>query len=54
MGLDDAGILLAGNCSSGYFVRSGISPAFTDMVGLLDAWSKGTLGDRLVTSQKAD
>ena len=54
LGLDDAGILLAGNSSSGHFVRSGISPTFTDMVGLLDAWSKGSLGDRLVTSQNAD
>jgi len=45
--LDDAGLLLAGNCASGHFVRSGRSAAFPDMVKLLDAWSGGTLGDRL-------
>jgi hypothetical protein len=44
---DDAGLLLAGNCASGHFVRSGRSAAFADMVDLLDAWSGGTLGERL-------
>jgi len=44
---DDTGLLLAGNCASGHFVRSGRSAAFADMVNLLDAWSGGTLGDRL-------
>jgi hypothetical protein len=44
---DDAGLLLAGNCASGHFVRSGRSAAFADMVNLLDAWSGGTLGERL-------
>lgn len=46
-GLDDAGILLAGNCASGYFVRSGRSPSFADMGHLLDAWTGGTLKERL-------
>jgi hypothetical protein len=46
-GLDDAGILLAGNCASGHFVRSGRSAAFPDMVQLLDAWAAGTLSERL-------
>jgi len=46
-GLDDAGILLAGNCASGHFVRSGHSAAFPDMIKLLDAWAGGTLGERL-------
>jgi len=46
-GLDDAGILLAGNCASGHFVRSGRSASFADMRNLLDAWSEGSLGERL-------
>jgi len=46
-GCDDASVLLAGNCASGYFVRSGRSPAFSDMAKLLDAWAAGTLGERL-------
>jgi hypothetical protein len=47
LGLDDAGIVLAGNCASGHFVRSGRSAAFADMAKLLDAWVAGTLGERL-------
>jgi sugar/nucleoside kinase (ribokinase family) len=46
-GFDDATLLLAGNCASGHFVRSGRSPSFADMERLLDAWTAGTLGDRL-------
>lgn len=46
-GCDDAGILLAGNCASGHFVRCGRSAAFSDMLELLDAWTAGTLGERL-------
>ncbi|MEI7809825.1 MAG: PfkB family carbohydrate kinase, partial [Verrucomicrobiota bacterium] len=46
-GLDDASIALAGNCASGHFVRSGRSASFADMAKLLDAWSAGTLGERL-------
>lgn len=46
-GLDDTGIVLAGNCASGTFVRSGRSATFEDMGRLLDAWSSGTLGERL-------
>ena len=46
-GFDDAGLLLAGNCASGHFVRSGRSAAFADMTKLLDAWAAGTLGDRI-------
>jgi len=41
------GILLAGNCASGHFVRSGRSPTFADMVKLIDAWADDKLGDRL-------
>jgi len=47
LGLDDAGIVLAGNCASGHFVRSGRSPTFADMAKLLDAWAAGTLAERL-------
>jgi hypothetical protein len=46
-GFDDAGILLAGNCASGHFVRSGRSASFADMVKLLEAWSGGILQDLL-------
>jgi hypothetical protein len=46
-GMDDVCILLAGNCASGHFVRSGRSAAFADMVKLVDAWAAGTLGERL-------
>jgi len=46
-GLDDAGVLMAGNCASGHFVRSGRSAAFADMIKLADAWAAGTLGERL-------
>ncbi|MDI1249695.1 MAG: PfkB family carbohydrate kinase [Lacunisphaera sp.] len=46
-GLDDTGIVLAGNCASGHFVRSGRSATFADMGQLLEAWSAGTLAERL-------
>jgi len=46
-GMDDACMLLAGNCASGHFVRSGRSGAFADLTKLLDAWVVGTLGERL-------
>jgi hypothetical protein len=46
-GLDDTGIVLAGNCASGHFIRSGRSASFADMGRLLDAWSAGTLAERL-------
>lgn len=47
-GLEDAGILLAGNCASGHFVRSGQSPSFAAMVKLLQAWTDGSLSDRIL------
>jgi hypothetical protein len=46
-GFDDAGLLLAGNCASGYFVRSGRSPSFSEMINLLDSWAADTLAERL-------
>ena len=46
-GFDDTSLLLAGNCASGHFVRSGRGPSFSDIVKLLDAWSAGTLAERL-------
>lgn len=46
-GADDTGIVLAGNCASGHFIRSGRSATFADMGRLLDAWTAGTLTDRL-------
>lgn len=47
LGLDDTGIALAGNAASGHFVRSGRSATFKDMVQLIDAWSDGSLPERL-------
>lgn len=46
-GLDNLGILLAGNCASGHFVRSGRSASFQDMAKLLDLWLKGEVPERL-------
>ncbi|KAB2641814.1 MAG: carbohydrate kinase family protein [Verrucomicrobia bacterium] len=46
-GFDDATMLLAGNCASGHFVRSGRSATFPDMVQLLDAWAADSLAERL-------
>lgn len=46
-GLDDTGILLAGNCASGHFVRCGHPASFADMASMLDLWTAGTLGERL-------
>ena len=46
-GFDDASLLLAGNCASGHFVRTGRSASFAEMVILLDSWAAGTLGERL-------
>lgn len=46
-GFDDAGILLAGNCASGHFVRCGRSASFAAMVKMLDCWTLGTLAERL-------
>ena len=46
-GFDDACLLLAGNCASGHFVRSGRSPSFSTMTKMLDAWAAGRLGERL-------
>ncbi|MGN6554792.1 MAG: PfkB family carbohydrate kinase [Verrucomicrobiota bacterium] len=46
-GLDDVGLVMAGNCASGHFVRSGRSAAFADMARLVDAWTAGTLQERL-------
>ena len=46
-GFDDAGLLLAGNCASGHFIRSGRSASFAAMVKLLDSWTRGTLAERL-------
>jgi len=46
-GLDDAGIVLAGNLASGHYVRSGRSATFGALQEMLAAWQKGTLGERL-------
>lgn len=40
-GLDDTGVVLAGNCASGHYVRSGRSASFAEMAQLLDAWIAG-------------
>lgn len=46
-GMDDAGVLLAGNCASGHFVRSGRSATFPAMLSMVELWSKGELPERL-------
>jgi len=46
-GLDNLGILLAGNCASGHYVRSGNSASFQDMANLLDLWLKDEVPERL-------
>lgn len=46
-GLDDAGIVLAGNLASGHYVRSGRSATFGAMQSMLEAWQVGSLGERL-------
>ncbi len=46
-GLDDAGIVLAGNLASGHYVRSGRSASFGAMRKMLADWQAGTLGERL-------
>jgi hypothetical protein len=46
-GLDDTGIVLAGNLASGHYVRSGRSATFGAMQRMLQAWQDGSLGERL-------
>lgn len=46
-GLDDEGMLLAGNSASGYYVRSGRTPSFRDMVTFVESWAAGSLPERL-------
>lgn len=46
-GFDNLGIILAGNCASGHFVRTGRSASFKDMAALLDHWLKGEVPERL-------
>ena len=46
-GCNDTEMLLMGNSTSGYFVRSGRTPDFNDLNQFLGAWSAGTLPDRL-------
>lgn len=47
LGLSDVGILLCGVCASGHFVRSGESPAFKQIVKLIEMWREGSLPERL-------
>lgn len=47
LGLDDAAVILAGNCSSGHFVRSGRAPSYADMARFMDDWLNGSLPERL-------
>jgi hypothetical protein len=46
-GCDDTEMLLMGNSTSGYFVRSGRTPDFSGLNQFLAAWSAGTLPERL-------
>jgi hypothetical protein len=47
LGMDDTAIVLAGNCTSGTFVRSGRSPSLADIASFLDLWKDGSLPERL-------
>ncbi|WP_269523453.1 PfkB family carbohydrate kinase [Coraliomargarita parva] len=47
MGLDDAGMLLVGNSTSGYFVRSGRTPSMPHIAQFLQAWQSNRLQERL-------
>lgn len=47
LGLDNASILLAGNSTSGYFVRSGRTPGLRDLVTFVESWAAGSLPERL-------
>jgi len=47
LGLDLAGMLLAGNSSSGFFVRAGRTGSFTELAALAEAWVAGPLPERL-------
>jgi hypothetical protein len=46
-GCDNLGIILAGNCASGHYVRSGKSASFKDMANLLNHWISGDVPERL-------
>lgn len=46
-GFDNLGILLAGNCASGHYVRSGQSASFEDMSKLLGYWLDGNVPERI-------
>ncbi len=46
-GLDDTGMLLAANAASGYYVRTGRSARFEDLLDLVDRWHRGQLPERL-------
>jgi len=47
LGLDDLGMLLCGVCSSGYFVRTGRTPSFTQICSLIELWKSDELPERL-------
>ncbi len=45
--LDGFESMLLGVCTSGYFVRTGVSPSFQQIVKMLELWNQGLLGERL-------
>jgi len=47
LGLNNTEMLLAGNSTSGYFVRSGRTPSLSDLVQFVDSWAAGSLPERL-------
>jgi sugar/nucleoside kinase (ribokinase family) len=47
LGLDDTATVLLGNCTSGYFVRSGNTPDLEGLDRFLELWSGGELPERL-------
>ena len=45
-GLEDLDMLLSGVCTSGHFVRSGLSPTWTQVSALAGRWTAGNVPDR--------
>ncbi|MGA0333692.1 MAG: hypothetical protein ACO3NW_07035 [Kiritimatiellia bacterium] len=47
LGMENEGMLLAGNSTSGYFVRSGRTPSMQELISFVESWAAGSLPERL-------
>lgn len=47
LGLDDTGVVLTGNCASGFFVRSGKTPTLRELDEFIEMWHQKQLPERL-------